>query len=239
MLQSAAMKRVLVFFLLIPFLAAQVATQVEITAEPSHRLVLENEYVRAFKVEVAPHTSTLMHRHHHDYIFVTLGDSHVSNEVEGKPPADVKLSDGETRFVPGDFAHLARNLSDQPFRNVTVELMQDEKMWQVPSHWAEGGNDSGKEEIFPGGRIKVLFLKDGARVSEEDLQPGATVPSHHHDGPHLLIAVSDLDLRSDVEGAESLSANVNAGDVKWIPGGFTHTLTNVGKSPARFVTVEF
>jgi quercetin dioxygenase-like cupin family protein len=74
------------FFLLIPFLAAPTTIEVQITSEPSHHLVLENEYLRVFKVEVAPHASTLMHRHRHDYVFVTLGDAHVSNEVEGKPP---------------------------------------------------------------------------------------------------------------------------------------------------------
>ncbi|HYW39296.1 MAG TPA: hypothetical protein VE957_14375, partial [Terriglobales bacterium] len=77
------MKRILFLLLLIPFLLAQTATEVEITAEPSHHLAIENEYIRAFKVEVAPHAATLMHRHRHDYVAVTLGDAHISNEVEG------------------------------------------------------------------------------------------------------------------------------------------------------------
>jgi quercetin dioxygenase-like cupin family protein len=229
------MKRLLLFFLLIPFLAAQSATEVEITSEPSHHLAIQNEYVRAFKVEVAPQASTLMHQHRHDYVFVTLGDAHISNEVEGKPPADVKLADGDTRFAAGNFAHIAKNLSDQPFRNVTIELMQDEKLRQTPSHWPE---DSG-EKTFAGGRSKILFVKDGVRVSEVNLEPGAVVPSHHHNGPHLLVALSDLDLRSDVEGVGPMPGKFKPGDVKWVPGGFTHTLTNVGKSPARLVTVEF
>jgi quercetin dioxygenase-like cupin family protein len=230
------MKRALFFFfLLIPFLLAQTTPEVEITAEPSHHIALENEYVRVFKVEVAPHASTLMHRHHHDYVYVTLGDAHVSNEVEGKPPMDVILPDGTTRFVPGDFAHVAKNLLDQPFRNVTIELIQDEKSQQTRSHWPE---ESG-EKSFPGGRSKILFVKDGVRVSEVNLDPGAVVPSHHHDGPHLLIAVSDLDLRSDVEGMGPMPGKFKSGDIKWLPGGYTHTLTNVGQSPARFVTVEF
>ena len=234
MLQSSAMKRVLLL-LLLPFLAAQTATEVEITAEPSHHLALENEFIRVFKVEVAPHASTLMHRHRHDYVFVTLGDAHVSNEVEGKPPADVKLAEGDTRFVAGNFAHVAKNLSDQPFRNVTIELMQDEKLRQTPSHWPE---ESGVK-TFRGGRSKILFVKDGARVSEVNLEPGAILPSHHHDGPHLLVAVSDLEVRSDVEGKGPMPGKFKSGDVKWLPGGYTHTLTNVGKSPARFMTVEF
>jgi len=128
MVKSAGMKRSvcllpLIFFVLVAFAAAP---EVEITAEPSHHLALENEHVRVFQVEVAPHAATLMHRHRHDYLFVTLGDSHVSNELAGKAPVDLKLSDGETRFTPGNFAHVARNLSDQPFRNVTIELMEDE-----------------------------------------------------------------------------------------------------------------
>ena len=229
------MKRILLLFLLIPFLAAQTTTEVEITSEPSHHLALENEYIRVFKVEVAPHASTLMHRHRHDYVFVTLGDAHVANDVEGKPPGDLKLSDGETRFVPGNFAHIAKNLSDQHFRNVTIELMQDEKLRQTPSHWPEENG----EKTFPGGRSKILFVKDGVRVSEVNLEPGAVVPSHHHDGPHLLVAVSNLDLRSDVEGSGPMPGKFKAGDIKWLPGGYTHTLTNVGKDSARFITLEF
>jgi quercetin dioxygenase-like cupin family protein len=229
------MKRALLLFLLIPFLAAQTTTEVEITSEPSHHLALENGYIRVFKVEVAPHASTIMHRHRHDYVFVALGDARVSNEVQGKSPVDLKLTDGDTRFAAGNFAHIARNVSGHPFRNVTVELMQDEKLRQTPSHWLE---ESG-EKTFPGGRITTLFVKDGVRVSEVNLEPGAIVPSHHHDGPHLVVAITDLDLRSDVEGQGKMPGKFQADDVKWLPGGYTHTLTNVGKSPARLVTVEF
>jgi len=233
-LQSPLMKRLLFLLLLIPFLSAQTTREVEITSEPSHHLALENEYVRVFKVEVAPHTSTLMHRHRHDYIYVVLGDAHISNEVEGKAPVDVRFADDDARFTPGNFAHVARNLSDQPFRNVTIELMQDEKLRQTPSHWAEENG----EKTFEGGRRKILFVKDGVRVSEVTLEPGATVPSHHHDGPHLLVAVTDLDIRG-VDGTDPMTGKFKSGDIKWLPGNYTHTLTNVGKVPARFVTVEF
>lgn len=212
------------------------APAVEITAEPSHHPALENEHVRVFKVEVAPHAATLLHHHGHDYLFVTLGDAHFMNEVQGKAPVEVKLTDGETRFANGDFAHVARNLADTPFRNVTVELVEDGKLRQAPSPWPP--ESEGNRE-FPGVRLKALFIHDGARVSEVVLQPGATVPSHHHDGPHLVVAVSDLELRSDVEGRGPVNTSIKAGDVHWIPGGFTHTLTNTGKSPARLVTVEF
>src|SRR6266849_5153452 len=216
-------------------LAAQTTSEVEITSEPHHHPALENAYVRVFKVEVAPHEATLMHRHRHDYVFVTLGASEVSNEVEGKAPVALKLQDGETRFTPGNFAHIARNLADTPFRNVTIELLrgeEDEKARQSPPpKW----NEERALHVLEGGTQDIMFVKDGVRVSEIELQPGAMIPSHHHAGPHLLVAVSDLEMRSDVEGKGASTAQLKAGDVKWLLGGYTHTLANVGKQKAKFV----
>ncbi len=231
------MKRLVTLSLLIlPALAALAAApEVEITSEPSHHLAVENEYVRVFQVEVAPKTATLLHRHRHDYLFVTLGDSHVANEVADKPPVELKLADGETRFTPGNFAHVARNLSDRPFRNVTIELMQDDKTRTAPSPWPMEGGD----QEFPGVRIKILFVRDGARISETEIQPGATIPLYHHEGPHLRVAINDQELRSDLAGTGRIPAKFTSGAVKWVPGGYSHTLTNVGKTAARYVTVEF
>jgi quercetin dioxygenase-like cupin family protein len=238
MLEFRAMKFrwLLCALLLATLLRAQTTPEVEITSEAQHHLVLENEYVRVFKVEVAPHEATLMHRHHHDYVFVTLGASEVANEVEGKPTVQLKLQDGETRFVPGEFAHVARNLAPTPFRNLTIELLQDEKARKTPPpKWDE---ERGLH-IFNGGTQDILFVRDGVRVSEVELQPGGVVPSHHHNGPHLLVAVTDLDVRSDVEGMGPMPGHFKSGDAKWLPGGYTHALTNVGKQTARFVTLEF
>jgi quercetin dioxygenase-like cupin family protein len=216
-------------------LSAQSA-EVEITSEPSHHLVLQNPFVRVFKVEVAPHSATLMHRHRHDYVFVTLGASEVENDVQGKPPATLKLKDGDTHFLPGGFAHIAKNLSAKPFRNVTIEFMQDEKARKSPPpKW----NEERGMHILEGGTQDILFVKDGVRASEIILQPGATLPKHHHAGPHLLVAVSNLEIRSDVVGQGPMLGYFKSGDVKWLPGGYSHTLTNVGKAEAKFITLEF
>jgi len=217
-------------------LTAQGQSAVEITAEPHHHLLLENQYVRVFLAEVAPHQATLMHRHGHDYVFVSIGASEVSNEVEGKAPVTLKMRDGETRFAPGGFAHIARDLADTPFRAIAVELLQDEAARKTPPpKWDE---ERGLH-VLQGGTQDIMFVQDGVRVSEIDLQPGATVPSHHHNGPHLVVAVSDLDVRSDIEGKAPIAAHMNAGEVKWLTGGYTHTLTNTGKQQAKFITLEF
>jgi len=218
-----------------PFLAVQTTNEVEITSEPAHHFRLENEYVRVFKVEVAPLAATLLHRHRHDYLFVTLGDTDISNEVEGKAPVEIRLADGEVRFTEGNFAHVVTNLSDRPFRNVTIELLQDEKLREMRSRWPmEGGG-----KTFPGGSVKILLVRDAVRVSEIDLDAGATLPSEHHDGPRLVVAVSDVELRSGGEGGGATVWKLKPGDVKWLATESAHTLTNAGARDARFVTLEF
>ncbi len=226
------MQRVLFLFFVIPFLAAQTVTEVEITSEPSHHLRFsEWGGPQVFSIELAPHASTLLHRHRHDYVSVTLGDAHVLDESEGKPPVDLKLIDGDTRFTPGNFAHVVKNLSDQPFRDVMIEFPSE---WKTRHAASSRGKESG-EKTFPGGRIKTLFVKDGVRVSEINLDPGATVPNHRYDGRHFVVAISDLDLRSDIDGMDPMPLKFEPGDVKWLPGGYTNT----GLRAARFVTLGF
>ena len=103
---------------------AQQQQSVEITSEPSHHLVFQNEYVRVFDVTVAPKATTLVHRHNNDYLFVTLGDSDVISTRVGEKPAPLHLKDGEVRFTPGNFAHAAINESERPFHNITIELLK-------------------------------------------------------------------------------------------------------------------
>src|SRR5580704_10904561 len=95
----------------------------KLPGEPHHHLRIDNEFVRAYYVEVAPHDETQLHQHDHDYIYVSLGPADVVNAVFNRPEVHLFLKDGETRFTRGGFAHVARNLSDAPFRNITIELL--------------------------------------------------------------------------------------------------------------------
>jgi quercetin dioxygenase-like cupin family protein len=239
-LKSSPMRIRLMFpaLLLAAFtLAAQNPSAVELTAEPAHHLLFENQYTRVFSAMVPPHQATLLHRHGHDYVFVSIGPSDVSNEVEGKAPVELKMQDGETRFASGGFVHIARNLAETPFRVVAIEFLQDEAAHKTPPpKWDE---ERGLH-ILQGGTQDIVFVQDGVRVSGIDLQPGGVIPKHHHATPHLVVAVTDLNLRADnADGSPPAAIKLNAGDAHWVPPGATHIVTNIGKQEAKFVTLEF
>jgi quercetin dioxygenase-like cupin family protein len=232
------MKRLVLFLLAATFLSAQ-SPEVEITAEPHHHLALENKSVRVFNVEVDPNTETQMHWHRHDYFTVNLGNTEISNSVKDKPPATVKFTDGDSRFASATFAHIVRDLSPQPFRNVTIEILEDESLRQSTTKWDE---DRGLA-VLNNGTKQILFVKDAIRATEFELQPGGVIPKHHHAGPVLLVAITDLALEETIEGQPLTpshpASHMKSGDSKWLPGNITHTVTNTGTKPAKFVTLEF
>ncbi len=225
------------------FLTAQSQQPVEIAAEPHHHQTFANAQVRVFTAELPPHAETLMHWHRHDYIYVTLGDSEVANKVQGKDPVTVKLQDGQTGFLPGNFAHQARNLRDQPFRIVNVELLQDDKLRASSAKWDE---ERGLD-ILHGGTKEMLFVKDGVRVSEIELQPDGVMPSVPRSGLVLLVAINDLDLfTSDPrthgghEPSPTAAPNhLSSGSTLWLPDGFQRSIINAAHHPAKFITLEF
>jgi quercetin dioxygenase-like cupin family protein len=227
------------FFLPMMFAAVLASAQaaapiIEITAEPSHHLLFENPQARAFKIDLAPHAAMIVHHHRHDYIFTVLGASKIENDIVGKDPFLRSFQDGETVFVPGPFAHTAKNLTDKPFEVVAVELMGND-----PAQLSHKWDEDRALRILNGGTRDILFVKDGVRATDLQLNPGGVLPKHHHDGPHVVIAITDLHLRSDVEGKGPSQIEMKAGDAAWVKAGATHTLTNVGQQNARLITLEF
>ena len=220
---------------------AQQQQSVEITSEPSHHLVFQNEYVRVFDVTVAPKATTLVHRHNHDYLFVTLGDSDVVSARPGEKPVALLLKDGEVRFTPGNFAHAAINNSDRPFHNITIELLKPSANVKTCTEKCDSGGCAGATLNSPVAGCPSTVRRISAdqwTVSLVTLPPSARIEKHTHTMPHLVVAVSDLDLTSQTESASNNFKRAPGG-LAWVPAGVTHTLSNNSSKPAQLVTLEF
>ncbi len=220
--------------LILLLLAAQtLPKEVPVSQEPSHHLVLENQYTRTYQVEVAPGASTLLHRHDHDYLFVVIGDAHISNEVAGKPAVEQKLKNGDVKFASGGFAHVARNLASTPFRTVTIEVLR--KTSKVVAPFGDAFfHEHLTHDMVSGSTL--LGETDVVRVWGVGLGERSRV--HRSRAPHLIVALKDLHLKDEMPGKPSTDIQMKPGDVHWAAAG-QHTLTNVGPEGASFVIVEF
>ena len=221
-----------VLFSLSAALAAQ-SKPLELTSEPGHHLVLQNQYTRVFRVEVPPHASTQLHLHRNSYLFVNLGQAEIENDVQGKAPVKTKLMDGQTELAEGPFAHVIKNVGDTPFRNLTIEILRPASTTEPSARHERGLSlDSGLI-------IDTLYDTAQVRVSEFQLNPGAHVDIRQDQWPHLLVAVSELKLRDQRPTGRGLDLNQKAGDISWSQGGHAHTFTNLGLKQAHWIDVEF
>jgi quercetin dioxygenase-like cupin family protein len=223
------MKRPALLFLFFSaaVLIAQNPVAVPIDKEPAHHLVFENENIRMFDVTVMPNSATLMHRHETDYVFVVLGSAKVSNERAGAEPRVMDLAEGDVRYVRGGFEHIARNVIDTPFHNITIELKNP------------GAAVCGIEST-PVCSAPMLISTEHLNIRLTQLQPGEQTSVHTHSFPHLAIAVDDLAFENHPTGKPTNRFSMKKGDFIWISDtGITHSLKNVGSQSARLLSLEF
>lgn len=184
--------------------------------EPSHHLVLANDYLRVYRVEAGPHRSTKLHQHEHDYIWVSIGPADITNAVQGGTTTEAHLEDGDVHFVPGNFSHVVTNNSDQPFRNYTIALLRPGSVQLPPNE------DEHSVNFLNSGTVESLFVKNGVRAFEITLAPGASVSGPHLARPHLLVDINPDDQ-----------------NIQWSGQNESDRLTNNSGQKARYLLLEF
>jgi quercetin dioxygenase-like cupin family protein len=223
--------------------------------EPHHHLRIENEYVRAYYVEVPPHEATQLHQHDHDYIYVSLGPADVVSAVRDKPEVHLQLKDGETHFTRGGFAHVARNLSDAPFRNITIELLKPQGA--VRNRCAII-IDGPLQDCLPAGpsrdaiALREMNMPVPMFETDELVLEGLLIKSggageaflSPPDPARLLICLSNVRLR--IRGSDQMWTNMHPGDDVWIPSGNSINVEKVSENvekpenrEARFLVLSF
>lgn len=168
---------------------------VAIDEEPRHHLVIANEYVRAFAVEIAPHDRTLCHHHPHDYLLYVAGDAEIVSAARGEEPKRLSYRDGECELSSAGLTHVVENVGHLPFRNVVVELLPDARLLRRGAAPA-CRKHAESTVIFEETTVTELLRKDMAAIFSIQIEPGAEVvipgpailasPYGQPFGPHAL-----------------------------------------------------
>ncbi len=227
----------LLLFLLSGMLPAQQQVLVEITAEPHHNLMLENDSVRAFAVTIRPHEATELTRHEHNFLVVTFQDSEIASWAEGEAGVlTYRFHANDIHFYFGGRARAMRNDTSSEYRNVTVEFLNPKvTTYGYQSNmrrWQYGGNTL-LPPVDPNAKFANRMPLGEAVVKDVQLLPGDEFPAPEKGIAQLLLALSDRQL---LVGKEKVHSSV--GEVSWIPAERATKLINSGTEPARFVIVE-
>ena len=137
---------------------------VDIADEPHHHLVIANEYVRAFAVEIPPRTRTLCHRHPHEYLLYVAKGAEIVSAAQDEEPKRLNYVDGECELSKAGLVHVVDNLGDGAFRNIVVEAL--------PA--AEGLKRGVTPKVIAGGaKIRQIVDETPGAVFSIELEPGA------------------------------------------------------------------
>jgi hypothetical protein len=231
---------------------AQSPVAVPVANEPHHHLVLENDYVRVFRVSVPAHEATLLHQHDLPYVYVSLGPADVVNAVAGKPEARLVMTDGQVGYSRGGFAHIVRTDAGSTFDNVTIELLRPqgeprnlcEKIVEGPVNECRslGSNNLPQDsplralaqamvqkQLFETGEIVVTSF---SRALNEHYTESGPQPAR------LLVVENDSELQVEMPGEPSRP--LHGGEVLWLEAGKKWTIVTPGQHKVtRFLLVQF
>jgi quercetin dioxygenase-like cupin family protein len=211
---------------------ARAQAAIPVTEEPYHHPVFSNDYIRVLDVTIPAGRTSMLHQHDYDYVFVMLKDGSMTSTRSDGYSVSLELKKGDSRLTRGNFAHTASNDGDTPLRIIAVELLKG-----AGTGVCGGDNPPCEKLAADVPSHQVLVDAERVRVSTVHMEPGVG-DMHRHDYPHLLVALDTLRLRNERAGAAPEILRLKAGDYKWVPGGFTHTLTNLGKTAVDYVVVE-
>lgn len=236
------MKRLfLIVILMTPVaLRAQTPTAVPVSAEPHHHLVLENSYVRVYYVDVAPHASTLEHRHDLPYFAVLLSGGTAPSGPSTEATSQTADA-ARTLYSPGHISHTVPNPADVSFRNVTVELLHPQGtvrnrcMELVPNQPREQCDLEASEKLRPPIHYAV-FETSEILVEYWKLDAGVTTKPWD-DGYDTLIA--DLESASVTERSGNGTLNPAPGGVLWVPTGSKPVFKTAADHGGHFFAITF
>src|SRR5215510_6631841 len=90
----------------------------------ANKLLFENDLVRVWEMNLPPGERSDRHRHDHPYLMCILEGSRIDADIEGVGRVEIPVQRGSVFFVPPGATETAINASDQPFREILIELKQ-------------------------------------------------------------------------------------------------------------------
>jgi len=185
------------------------------------------------------------------YLYVSLGSADVINAVQDKPEVHLVLADGQLGYSPGHFAHIARNLSDAPFNNVTIELLHpqgdvhnlcerviDGPVKECSSDFSRLPPKSPLIALAQAISQKGLLETDEILVTSFSIALKQNYSESGSQPARLLIVDDNSDLQ--VERLGEVSKSLHAGEFLWLQAGKAWTIDTPGPHKlTRFLLIRF
>lgn len=200
-------------------------------APDNYKVVLENDSVRVFTVNLKAGEKVATHSHPDHIVYATTAGKLKFTHADGKSEeVDVKL--GESKWVKAE-THGSENIGTAEFKGVVVELKKAPAAGAAPAKMADA-DDQAKSAPES---TKVLVDNDRVRVLDVTLKPGGKLPKHSHPA-NVNYTLSDCKLKvTTYPEGKTEEKSYTAGTAMW-KDPVSHAVENVGTADARVLLVE-
>ena len=221
--------RHLLFATLIGLSAASAAAQDPIAASPkTHKIELENTWVRVLRIKLGPHEKTPMHAHAIDHVVVYLTDLHTRvSRADGRQMDVTRRAQQVEYLKPTTQPYAEENLSDQPLESILVELK--------PGAPKSPPIALDVVKLDPA-HHPVPLENERVRVLRTILEPHLKSPMHEH--PHYVVVyLTELHTTMKMADGREVDNPRRPGEVAWRDA-LKHETENIGEKTAVEIQIE-
>jgi len=208
--------------------AAETGPDPTVVDADHYKTEFENELVRVVRITYGPGEESVMH-YHPDSVGVFLTDQHVEFVKPDGTSEEVHAEAGQYVFAPAG-QHLPKNLGEEPFELVLVELM------------SAGTEVAAMEETGPDPTVvdadhyKVEFENERVRVVRITYGPGEESVMHYHPNS-VAVFLTDHHVGFGRPDGTSEEAHVEAGQHSFAPAE-QHLPKNIGEEPLELILID-
>jgi predicted metal-dependent enzyme (double-stranded beta helix superfamily) len=205
------------------------------------RVVLENDDVRVWEMDLAPGEVCGLHHHTLDYVLFILSGADIGVESPGRKPYSFNVKARGTYFVPAGGIESAHNVGQTRFFEALFELKRAARKGAEKLGFVGCEAVAGREP--EPGTITILD-NDRVRVIEMTLGPGASSAAHRwtRDAVAYVAEGSEMKIveRQGNGGDEEQARRepLMPGRAYWYSGGSVRGFQNLGSGRFRQVIVE-
>jgi quercetin dioxygenase-like cupin family protein len=225
-------------------LAAQTSSIITMDQEPHHHLALHNDFVKVFKVEVAPGDSIVLHRHDQDTVAIAIGEQLVTIGIPGKPDVHQKTPDGQVRLQAGGYVHSTHVDGATPYHTIAVEMLNTQTNFHnvcasiLPGQPMNCPDAAASASSSAGYTSQPLLDSDQTRVRLVRVLPGQSITIGDLKDFQLIVVLDPAALSA--ESRKGPGQVLHPGDFVWIANGSpSRLIKNDGQGEARYILFAF
>lgn len=197
---------------------------ISIADEPKHHLEIDNEWVRAYAVEIAPGQITLCHLHPWPYLMYVAGGANIVSTPRGGEPENQSFSSDYCDLHPAGLEHIVENVNSAPFHAMIFEVLPGAE--KLRHSKLSAGQAAGV-------RMKTLYSGHVISAQLIELQPG----SQTQIAGAAVLATPYEDVVEFISPERGTRKLERYRQLEYLPNGSTGLLRCESGQPARVLVV--